>query len=698
MAKRFTKALDSGLLKKKPNMMPVTPRGAPPSGPPAIIITSDPPTNEEDLTIKELEVKNHRLAVQAHGQKRELKQLRQQVEERDAMHDLTFKILVSILRHLSEMETRAGLIASGGKTLSEVVPLKIDTLDDGIVGELEEKCRKIAMKVAGDGEREQSKEEKKLMDAQHAIDVNEELMKKNARLKKSLNRSSLKTEKLENEVRRLSDHVVALVQEANEAKREREKAKESSQAQQILSRSGSLAVEGSAVSVDEHNDTQAKLTELEKQMSVILKENTSLKKDYQLQRTNSSTESELKKQPFVENVVKQNAELTDQLKKIKSSFEAVQREYEHSETARVNEATRFREKLEAIQDIATKKLKSLEDELVTVGHERDVLKVRTNESVKEGNEGQTQKETEELIKTLRTQLKHYESKHQARKEPATPQKSAQELLSSSQNAEEVITNLLKELSELQENEAALMSDIDATGQSFDDLQDQNERLLRDLKEKEARDLRNLEERVKASQICQNLTEEKRLMHREMEAKFKMRPSEQQHYNLLISNEAKVYSQLEETTKSLKKLETEHETERISLLQQEQLLKHERATLAQTQKRLSEMKALLTEAQEESLRLNQELTKATGDRAVLSSRLERISTGSTDKVLEAQVDDLTVKLKCTVCQTRQKNTILLKCYHMFCAECVQSRLDSRQRKCPQCSTPFGRNDFHRAYLQ
>ncbi|PGH02690.1 E3 ubiquitin-protein ligase bre1 [Helicocarpus griseus UAMH5409] len=47
--------------------------------------------------------------------------------------------------------------------------------------------------------------------------------------------------------------------------------------------------------------------------------------------------------------------------------------------------------------------------------------------------------------------------------------------------------------------------------------------------------------------------------------------------------------------------------------------------------------------------------------------------------------------CTVCRRNFKNTVIKTCGHVFCKECVEERLTSRSRKCPNCNKSFGNND-------
>lgn len=44
--------------------------------------------------------------------------------------------------------------------------------------------------------------------------------------------------------------------------------------------------------------------------------------------------------------------------------------------------------------------------------------------------------------------------------------------------------------------------------------------------------------------------------------------------------------------------------------------------------------------------------------------------------------------CSVCRSRMKDTALKSCGHVFCEQCVDTRLEARMRKCPNCGKAFG----------
>ncbi|KAI8092549.1 uncharacterized protein BX664DRAFT_327564 [Halteromyces radiatus] len=55
------------------------------------------------------------------------------------------------------------------------------------------------------------------------------------------------------------------------------------------------------------------------------------------------------------------------------------------------------------------------------------------------------------------------------------------------------------------------------------------------------------------------------------------------------------------------------------------------------------------------------------------------------------------LNCSSCGTRLKSHVLMRCMHTFCKDCLDIRIETRQRRCPTCSEPFGINDVKQFYL-
>lgn len=63
----------------------------------------------------------------------------------------------------------------------------------------------------------------------------------------------------------------------------------------------------------------------------------------------------------------------------------------------------------------------------------------------------------------------------------------------------------------------------------------------------------------------------------------------------------------------------------------------------------------------------------------------------------QYENLRALVYCNVCHKDIKNTVIRTCGHIFCQGCVDERVESRSRKCPNCGKSFGINDYQRVTL-
>jgi E3 ubiquitin-protein ligase BRE1 len=65
---------------------------------------------------------------------------------------------------------------------------------------------------------------------------------------------------------------------------------------------------------------------------------------------------------------------------------------------------------------------------------------------------------------------------------------------------------------------------------------------------------------------------------------------------------------------------------------------------------------------------------------------------------SEKDFLNALLQCSSCKERYRNRILTKCYHTFCSVCIDTRVHTRQRKCPHCGLAFAVSDVQQLFLQ
>lgn len=82
---------------------------------------------------------------------------------------------------------------------------------------------------------------------------------------------------------------------------------------------------------------------------------------------------------------------------------------------------------------------------------------------------------------------------------------------------------------------------------------------------------------------------------------------------------------------------------------------------------------------------------------LNSLLELKKQASQDRDMVVTLKQYKQLLQCTSCSLRFKSHALIKCMHVFCKQCIDDRLETRQRKCPSCNESFGANDVKQIYL-
>ncbi|XP_052799034.1 E3 ubiquitin-protein ligase BRE1B-like [Mya arenaria] len=267
--------------------------------------------------------------------------------------------------------------------------------------------------------------------------------------------------------------------------------------------------------------------------------------------------------------------------------------------------------------------------------------------------------------------------------------------------EETIQDLQKNLATQKQREDVLLSEMDATGQAFEDMQEQNTRLLQQLREKDDANFKLMSERIKGNQIQKLLREEKEVLGEQVST-----------IHLQVEAHILVVRKLEEKERVLHNNIATMEKEMALTQQAMELHKRKAVESAQTaadlKLHLDKYQAQLREAQvavaEKTGAIEQEAYKykrTQEEIAKLQRKLERSKkiemAGAADEVLMAEIAEYKEQLTCPSCKVNRKDAVLTKCFHVFCLECLKTRYETRQRKCPKCNAGFGANDYHRLYL-
>uniref|UniRef100_A0A336K392 E3 ubiquitin protein ligase n=1 Tax=Culicoides sonorensis TaxID=179676 RepID=A0A336K392_CULSO len=251
-------------------------------------------------------------------------------------------------------------------------------------------------------------------------------------------------------------------------------------------------------------------------------------------------------------------------------------------------------------------------------------------------------------------------------------------------------------------EEALLNEMEVTGQAFEDMQEQNSRLIQQLREKDDANFKLMSDRIKANQMHKLLREEKQVLEDQVSTR-----------DTQIEAMHVVLRKLEEKERILQNTVTTIEKELV--LRQQAMEMHKRKAIESAQSaadlklHLEKYHAQMKEAQQvvaektssleaeayKTKRLQEELAQFKRK----AERMKKIEmTGTTiDEVLLEEIREYKETLTCPSCKVKRKDAVLSKCFHVFCYDCLRTRYETRQRKCPKCNCAFGANDYHRLYL-
>ncbi|KAM4636194.1 E3 ubiquitin-protein ligase BRE1A [Discoglossus pictus] len=268
-------------------------------------------------------------------------------------------------------------------------------------------------------------------------------------------------------------------------------------------------------------------------------------------------------------------------------------------------------------------------------------------------------------------------------------------------AEEQTEALQKRLSTAKQEEDALLSEMDVTGQAFEDMQEQNIRLMQQLREKDDANFKLMSERIKSNQIHKLLKEEKEeladqllTLHTQVDAQLQVLRKLEEKEHLLQSS---INTGEKELTLRTQALDLSKRKASEASQQAEEM----RTQLDVSLKKLRDLRVEIIEnsASREKDAFNYK--RAQEDISRLRKKLESTKkpdlVPTCDKILMEEIKEYKARLTCPCCNSRKMDAVLTKCFHVFCFECVKTRYDTRQRKCPKCNAAFGANDFHRIYI-
>ncbi|KAH9625585.1 hypothetical protein KSS87_001455 [Heliosperma pusillum] len=248
--------------------------------------------------------------------------------------------------------------------------------------------------------------------------------------------------------------------------------------------------------------------------------------------------------------------------------------------------------------------------------------------------------------------------------------------------------------------AAYLSEIETIGQAYDDMQNQNQQLLKQITERDDYNIKLGLEGLQGKQTLDSLLTEKLVLEKKIQqANISL--------NLFEVKAGRIEDQAKSSADQIHRLAEDRCRNTIALeniqrrtfeVRKSSQQARESLDLLQLQAKNSRVNfsgfqiELETERFEKK-RLEEELEAVKRKAGHLKAQKE----GSVVGKLELELQEYKEILKCSNCLDRPKEVVITKCYHLLCNPCVQKVLKTRHRKCPVCAASFGPNDVKPVYI-
>ena len=274
-----------------------------------------------------------------------------------------------------------------------------------------------------------------------------------------------------------------------------------------------------------------------------------------------------------------------------------------------------------------------------------------------------------------------------------------------------VDELRSALADAEAMNAALLEDVDATAVALDELRAQNASLIEGSSAHDAAWRASLQQATTQQAECRQATAERDAVQKQLDAtryviaemKALVEAKDGRTTTLESNGEdaARRLEAREAEVVELKGIAEGAEMRAAAATKDRDAMKARLETvdgdlsgrLADAERRVLGEKERAGRAERQNTKLQGALDAAQRD----VKRLRAHAAQAGDDIDKSLLREAQAKLRCSVCDDREKTTCLIRCMHTFCRECVQKNIDNRSRKCPACGERFGKDDVKDIYL-
>ncbi|KAN0064671.1 E3 ubiquitin-protein ligase bre1 [Thecaphora frezii] len=279
------------------------------------------------------------------------------------------------------------------------------------------------------------------------------------------------------------------------------------------------------------------------------------------------------------------------------------------------------------------------------------------------------------------------------------------------NLEAEVKRLQLELRASEASSTALCDEIDRLSAAYSELEKKASNQVVDLTKMENKMMRLVTEKSKADQKFFSTMRVKESLEAENRAALRNTERQTKLIELLTENEKTFAGQLlqHEREVTLLKRAIEEDVKKIGGLEAE--LEGAKARILEAGRSKAEAdesaKKLIDAASNERnarRRLEEKQARLEKDLEHAQKVAARVAAAGGNKVSRKNAEageetNVAIKmLQCSTCQERWRSRLITKCFHTFCKECIDSRIQTRQRKCPHCAVPFATSDVQPLYSE
>ncbi|TBT98214.1 hypothetical protein CWI37_1850p0010 [Hamiltosporidium tvaerminnensis] len=250
------------------------------------------------------------------------------------------------------------------------------------------------------------------------------------------------------------------------------------------------------------------------------------------------------------------------------------------------------------------------------------------------------------------------------------------------------------LEKASENE--LISEIQSLSQGFDDLCTENNKLLEEIdsnirvKQMLTNEIRTLKNKNEILLLqTENLENERNLNQKKIiNFEFQRTQNEKTEKNLKIQIEDLKNDYLERKSAAFF-----HKRNFIKIYNENSILLSQIDTL---KNKFTDLKNKFIQQNETSNKLQSTINILEKDLKNTKNLLLFYFKDSSSEIFN-EIEKYKKTIICSACDTNPKNTVIVKCMHVFCKQCLDKRIQLRIRKCPICGESFNINDIKKIYI-